>query len=307
MKEAGHMVFPDSPWVEQLVAQSLAEDVGGGDVSTALAVPAPRRAEAVIVARRPGVIAGLPLVGLVYRRLSDAIAVETVVVDGAAVEAGGAVARLRGPAAALLTGERTALNFMQHLSGIATLTARYVAAVAGTRCRILDTRKTLPGYRALAKYAVRAGGGLNHRFGLYDRILLKDNHWAASAGGIAELVGRARRERPGMTLEVEVDSPAQFDAVLPLDVDWILLDNFTPAMAAWAVRRRDEAAARGAPAPRLEASGNLDLDTVRAQAEAGVDAVSIGRLTHSAPALDLGLDFEAGVGGTGSPRAGEGR
>ena len=203
MNRPRELDFPTDAWLEQLVARSLAEDIGSGDVSTAIAVDASQQTRGAIVARSTGVVAGLPLVTLLYRRVDRAVAVEPLLTDGTAVTPGAAVARLRGPAAALLTGERTALNFLQHLSGIATLTARYAAAVAGTGCRVLDTRKTLPGYRALAKYAVRAGGGHNHRLGLYDRIMLKDNHWAAGRP-VEELVAAARRRyrgrrRPGQT------------------------------------------------------------------------------------------------------------
>jgi nicotinate-nucleotide pyrophosphorylase (carboxylating) len=226
---------------------------------------------------------------MVWGELSDAVTVTRRIDDGAAVPPGAIVAEVAGPAAAILTGERTALNFLQHLSGIATLTARFVAAVAGTGCLVLDTRKTIPGYRALAKYAVRAGGGANHRFGLYDRILLKDNHWLAADAGMAALVARARQERPELAIEIEVDGLAQLETVLPLGVDWILLDNFDPAGVAAAVARRD--AVDPARRSRLEVSGNVTLESAGAFAAAGADAVSIGRLTHSAPALDLALDF----------------
>ena len=279
--------FPAGDWLDDLVAHALREDVGSGDVSTAVAVPPAARAQGVLAARQDGVLAGLPLVGLVYRQLEPAVAVECLARDGDPVSAGQPVARVSGPAAALLTGERTALNFVQHLGGIATLTARYVAAVAGTRCVVLDTRKTLPGYRALAKYAVRCGGGSNHRFGLWDRVLLKDNHWAAGEP-IALVVGRARALWPHLPVEVEVDTPAQLAAVLPLGVDWILLDNFTTAAAAAAVAARDAAGV----ATKLEVSGNVTLETIAGFAQAGVDAASVGRLTHSAPALDLGLDLD---------------
>jgi nicotinate-nucleotide pyrophosphorylase (carboxylating) len=248
------------------------------------------------------VIAGLPLVAKVYARLSSAVTLEVEAPDGSAVVAGQGVARLCGPAAALLTGERTALNFLQHLSGIASLTARYVAAVAGTRCRVLDTRKTVPGYRALAKYAVRAGGGWNHRLGLDDRVMLKDNHWAAAAAPIGALVARARREHPELAVEVEVDNLQQLGSVLPLGVEWILLDNFAPAAVAAAVRQRD--ATPAAARTRLEASGNISLENVRSYAETGADAVSIGRLTHSAPALDLSLEFTPSPLTRGGPPVG---
>lgn len=282
--------FPGGEWTQALVRQALAEDVGNGDVSTALAVGPGQTAGGRLVARVAGVIAGLPLVSLVYAELSPAVRVVPCREDGAAVAPGEVVACVQGPAAALLTGERTALNFLQHLSGIATLTARYAAAVSGTGCLVLDTRKTVPGFRALAKYAVRCGGGANHRLGLHDRFLFKDNHWAVAAGRLPALVAAARLARPDLAVEVEVDSLAQLAALLPLGVDWILLDNFTPAQVAAAVAARDAA---DAPArPRLEVSGNVTLDNARAYAEAGADAISIGRLTHSAPALDVALDFE---------------
>lgn len=282
--------FPDDAWTRQLIRRSLAEDIGPGDASTAVTVAAGLTAAGRVVARQAGVVAGLPLLPLLFAELDPAVRVDLLCADGAAVVPGRAVAALAGPAAAVLSGERCALNFLQHLSGIATLTARYVAETAGTRCLVLDTRKTLPGYRLLAKYAVRCGGGANHRLGLYDRIMLKDNHWAAAGGAIAELVARARREHPRLEIEVEVDSLDQLAAVLPLGTEWILLDNFTPAEAARAVALRDAAGS----AARLEASGNVDLATIGAFARAGVDAASVGRLTHSAPALDLGLDLETG-------------
>jgi len=179
------------------------------------------------------------------------------------------------------------LNFLQHLGGIASLTARYVAAVAGTSCRVLDTRKTIPGYRHLAKYAVRCGGGQNHRMGLYDRVMLKDNHWAAASGAIDVLVSRSRQMFPDLAVEVEVDSLAQLRRVLPLEVDWILLDNFSFADTEVAVGLRDE----GARQTLLESSGNVDLESIGQYASAGVDAASVGRLTHSAPSWDLGFDM----------------
>lgn len=279
--------FPGGPWLDELVMQSLREDIGAGDVTTSVAVDPARHASGSLRSRDGGVVAGLPLVVAVYRRLDPGIEITPLVGDGGQVGAGQSVARVSGPAAPLLTGERTALNFLQHLSGIATLTARYVAAVAGTGCRVLDTRKTVPGYRALAKYAVRCGGGHNHRLGLYDRVLLKDNHWSAG-NGIAAVVARARARWPDLPIEVEVDAPAQLAEVLPLAVDWIMLDNFAPADVAAAVATRN----RSGVATRLEVSGNVTLETIGTYARAGADAVSIGRLTHSAPALDLGLDLE---------------
>lgn len=281
--------FPPDAWVSELVDQSLREDVGSGDVSTAVAVDPAAGGQGRLVARQPGVVAGLPLVGMVFKRLDPSVEVISRVSDGTAIEAGDEVAQLNGPVGALLTGERTALNFLQHLSGIASLTARYARAVAGTGCRVLDTRKTLPGFRALAKYAVVCGGGQNHRLGLYDRIMLKDNHWTAARGSLPELVARARRDYPALAVEVEVDSLAQLAEMLPLEVEWILLDNFTPELVREAVTQRDA----GGVSTRLEASGNITLETIAAFSQAGVDAVSVGRLTHSAPALDIGLDLAA--------------
>ncbi len=290
MNAADRFGFPDDEWTRLLVAQALAEDVGSGDRSTAVTAAPGLTVTAAVTARAPGVLAGLRLLDLVFGALDPALVVEHRLADGAAVTAGDVAAVVRGPAAPVLTGERTALNFLQHLGGIATQTARYVAAVAGTRCRVLDTRKTLPGYRALAKYAVRCGGGSNHRMGLYDRIMLKDNHWAAAGGDVAAMMTRARAEHAGIPVEVEVDDLGQFDRALDLGPEWILLDNFTPAEVREAVARRDRARSTAL----LEASGNVTLETIRGYAEAGADAASVGRLTHSAPALDLGLDLELG-------------
>lgn len=287
--------FPEGAWLDTLLDACLAEDVGSGDVTTDTAIAPEARAEGVIAARSPGVVAGLPLLAPLFGRLGDDVEVELLSADGRRLEPGEPAARLWGPAAPILTGERAALNFLQHLSGIATLTARYVDAVAGTGCRILDTRKTLPGYRALAKYAVRCGGGHNHRLGLYDRILLKDNHWASRGATLVELIAQGRQRHPELAIEVEVDSLDQFTDVLPLCVDWIMLDNFSPESTRESVSLR---AARETDDwhTRLESSGNLDLDNVRTYAEAGVDACSVGRLTHSAPALDLGLDIRSAEG-----------
>jgi nicotinate-nucleotide pyrophosphorylase (carboxylating) len=289
MNRPPDLAFPAGAWLDRLLEQSLAEDIGPGDASTQVAVSPSRRARGRVVARAAGVVAGLPLVAAVYRRLDPSVQVTASVGDGQTVTRGDRVADLAGPAAALLTGERTALNFLQHLSGIATLTARYVTEIAGTGCRILDTRKTLPGYRALAKYAVRAGGGENHRMGLYDRIMLKDNHWATGRP-IEKLVAKSRRDYPELAIEVEVDTLAQLDRVLPLGVDWILLDNFDPAAIAAAVIRRD--ASPQGRGTRLEISGGVSLETVGGLARSGVDAVSVGRLTHSAPALDLAIELQ---------------
>jgi len=281
--------FPHGDWTRELVRRALAEDVGSGDASTAVSVDAATVGRGRIVSRETGVVAGLPLVEMVYGELDGGVTVEVLLPDGSAVEPGSQVAVISGPAAALLTGERCALNFLQHLGGVASLTARFVAAVAGTGCRVLDTRKTLPGYRALAKYAVLCGGGHNHRMGLYDRIMLKDNHWAAAEGGIAAMVARARGGYPELAVEVEVDDLAQLEEVLPLQVEWILLDNFTVEDTRTAVRLRNAAGS----STQLESSGNINLDSIGEYARAGVDGASVGRLTHSAGALDLGLDLES--------------
>jgi len=281
--------FPGGTWVETLVRQALAEDVGPGDVSTAVSVDVAAIGRGTLVSRDDGIVAGLPLLNLVYGQLDPRVTVEGILTDGARVEPGALVANLAGPVGSLLTGERTALNFLQHLGGIATLTGRYVEEVSGTSCRVLDTRKTLPGYRALAKYAVLCGGGHNHRMGLFDRVLLKDNHWAAAEGPIASMVARARQDYPGLAIEVEVDTLEQLELVLPLRVEWILLDNFSVADTAAAVEVRNASGLE----TLLESSGNITLDTIARYAQAGVDGASVGRLTHSALALDLGLDLEA--------------
>ena len=289
--------FPDSEETRDLVARALVEDVGPGDATTAVTVAAGMRVKGEIRARAEGVVSGLPLLPLVFGALDPDVEVTPVCTDGDRVAPGDTVARLEGPAAAVLTGERTALNFLQYLSGIATGTAAYVEAVSGTDCRVLDTGKTLPGWRALAKYAVRCGGGHNHRMGLYDRIMLKDNHWLAGGGDVAPLVAEARRRYPDLAVQVEVDDLAQLDHVLPLEVEWILLDNFTPGDVAQAVARRDAAEV----STRLEVSGNVTLQTIAAYAAAGADAVSVGRLTHTVQALDLGLDLQTPAdGGAGS-------
>ncbi len=286
--------FPQDAWIRSLVRQSLAEDVGTGDVSTDVAVDPRTIVDAEVIPRSQGIPAGLDLLAMVYAELDDRVCVSSLVEDGALVEAGIPLARITGPVASVLTGERTALNFLQYLSGIATETSRYVQSIAGTSCVILDTRKTLPGYRALAKYAVRCGGGHNHRFGLYDRIMLKDNHWFARRSSLAELVADARLRYPTLALEIEVDDLGQLEQVLPLKVDWVLLDNFNLQDTAAAVAMRNGLDV----ATRLESSGNVNIETVGGYALSGVDAVSVGRLTHSVRAWDLGLDFAKTAGDT---------
>lgn len=264
----------------EIVARALAEDVGDGDVTTEATVPAEARAEAVITQKAPGVIFGLDLVEEVFRALDPEATCERAVAEGVWRDAG-PVLRVQGRARALLSAERTALNFLQRLSGVATLAARAVQAVAGTGATILDTRKTTPGLRALEKAAVAAGGATNHRAGLYDAVLIKENH-AALAGGVGEAVRRARELAPGLPLEVECRTTAEIDEALAAGAPRLLLDNMTPTQLRDAV---EHVAGRA----ELEASGGVTLQTLRAVAASGVDFVSMGAITHSAPALDLSL------------------
>lgn len=271
--------------VEEAVRRALDEDLGlAGDVTSRATVPADARAKAVIAARKKGVSAGADVAAAVFRAVDPGISFTVETADGSAVEKGSVIARIEGPARAVLAGERVALNFMGRMSGIATLTATYVAAVAGTKARIVCTRKTTPGLRAFEKYAVRAGGGMNHRFGLFDAVLIKDNHVAA-AGGVTAAVNRAREHAGHMVkIEVEVDNLEQLEEALQAGAEIVMLDNIGPKLLREAVRMADGRAI-------TEASGGIDLTTVRAIAEAGVDLISSGALTHSAPVLDLGLDF----------------
>jgi nicotinate-nucleotide pyrophosphorylase (carboxylating) len=270
--------------IEPIVRAALAEDLGrAGDVTVQACIDADARMTAAFVARKPGVIAGLACVRLAIAALDPTATFKAIVEDGDEVPAGAVLARVEANTRALLTAERTGLNLLGRLSGIATLTAAYVAAVGGTRARITDTRKTTPGLRALEKYAVRCGGGINHRFGLDDAILIKDNHVAA-CGGVAAALERARAHVGHlMKIEVEVDTLSQFDEALAHRPDVIMLDNFSLAAMA-------EAVTRNAGAVVLEGSGGVNLETVRAIAETGVDVISIGALTHSASVLDIGLD-----------------
>jgi len=271
--------------IEDAVDLALKEDLGrAGDITSAAIIPADARADAVIAARRPGVIAGLALAEAALRRMDAAVAFELALGDASRVEPGAIVARISGNARAILAAERVALNFLGHLSGIATLTRRYVDAVAHTRARIACTRKTTPGLRALEKFAVRCGGGMNHRFGLDDAMLVKDNHIAVS-GGVTEAVRRAKAFAGHLVrIEVEVDTLDQLEEALAAGAEAILLDNMPPDMLRQAV------AIAGGRAV-LEASGGVTLDSVAAIAESGVDFISSGAITHSAPALDLGLDM----------------
>jgi nicotinate-nucleotide pyrophosphorylase (carboxylating) len=270
-----------------LVRAALAEDVGEGDVTTAATVDPDARALARITQKAPGVIYGLDAAEAVFVELDPEVEVVRRVAEGQWREQGGEVLDATGSAAALLTGERTALNFLAHLSGVATSAARAAREVQGTAARVLDTRKTTPGLRALEKAAVAAGGAVNHRSGLYDAILIKENHIAA-AGGIAAAVERARASSPELAarLEVEVRNPEEIDEALAAGAPRLLLDNMDP-------QRLREAVAQVAGRAELEASGGVDLSTLRAVAETGVEWVSMGALTHSAPALDLSLTLEA--------------
>jgi nicotinate-nucleotide pyrophosphorylase (carboxylating) len=272
--------------VDDAIAAALDEDLGlAGDVTTLATVPAEARALGIIGARRPGIIAGLQLVDAAFGALDPDANMKVLVPDGSELEAGATIARVSGNARALLSAERVAMNFLGHLSGIATLTRAYVDKVAGTRARIIDTRKTTPSLRAFEKMAVRAGGGTNHRFGLFDAILIKDNHIVA-AGGIKAALERARAQAGHLVkIEVEVTTLDELDAALAHAPDALLLDNMKPPMLS-------EAVARVAGRAVTEASGGVSLDTVRAIAETGVDLISVGALTHSAPCLDVGFDFE---------------
>ena len=282
------MPGPGEP-LSEIVSRALSEDIGSGDVTAESTVPEEARGRARIVQKQPGVVFGLDAVEEVMRQCG-AEQVEKLVVEGQwREEVPSEVAIASGPARALLGAERTALNFLGHLSGIATLTARYVEAVAGTGAGILDTRKTTPGLRGLEKAAVAAGGGQNHRMGLYDAILIKENH-IALAGGLARAVHAARTARPELAVEVECRNLDEVAYALGTGADLLLLDNMETATLRAAVELRDSSG--GARAPSLEASGGVSLQTVRPIAETGVDLISVGALTHSAPALDFSMLVE---------------
>jgi nicotinate-nucleotide pyrophosphorylase (carboxylating) len=276
---------PPSPLlVETMVRRALEEDIGRGDITSDLTIAPETQALAALVARKPGVISGLIAAETAFRLMAPGGQFEVFAPDGSKVKAGAVLARVSGPTCAILGAERVALNFAGHLSGVATATAALVETVKGTKARISCTRKTLPGLRLLEKYAVRCGGGFNHRFGLDDAVLIKDNHIAA-AGGIAPALARVRAGLGHMAkIEVEVDTLTQLEEALALGVDTILLDNMDLDDL-----RRAVALTKGRAV--LEASGNVTLETVRGIAEAGVDTISSGAITHSAPNLDIGLDF----------------
>jgi nicotinate-nucleotide pyrophosphorylase (carboxylating) len=280
------MTATETARLNAAVRTALAEDLGGGDVTTQRLFPRAVRARGVIVAKQPAIIAGLPAVRAVFNAVDQSVRFRPLVRDGARVEPGAVVATLAGDGRSLLAGERVALNFLQHLSGVATLTRRFVDAVKSTRTVILDTRKTLPGLRSLEKYAVRMGGGRNHRMNLSDGILIKDNHLAL-AGGLHSAV-RAARRPAGRTrrhsIEVEVTTLDEVRSALAAEADIILLDNMTVVQIKEAVRLIGTRA-------RTEVSGGVHLHNVRDIAATGIDAISIGALTHSAPAADLSLEM----------------
>ena len=268
----------------ELIARALAEDIGAGDVTASATVPAGLSAQANIVLKAPGVIYGLGVVEEVFRQVGVTEVDRTVVEGHWHDSVPRDVALVNGPARAILAGERVALNFLGHLSGIATLTARYVDAVGGTGTRILDTRKTTPGLRSLEKQAVSWGGGINHRFGLFDAVLIKENH-IAMAGGVREAVEACRRESPDLHIEIEAETLDQVAEAIEAGADRILLDNMDIEHLKMAVNLRES----GGAGTELEASGGMNLSNVRDVAETGVDFISIGALTHSAPQLDLSL------------------
>lgn len=273
-----------------LIELALAEDIGEGDVTSLYFIPEERRACAFVAVRKDGVVSGVELAARVFSAVDRELDVEILIADGNRVSSGALLIRVEGSARSILTAERTALNFLQRLSGVATLTAHYVEQIKGTRAQILDTRKTTPGYRLLEKKAVRDGGGSNHRLGLYDRAMVKDNHLVAEGGTLAiqAAIHRLKSDQPGVEVELEADHIEQVRSFLTIDgVDHILLDNMSLEQLREAVDLRGE---RGKP--MLEASGGITLESLRDIAKTGVDFISVGALTHSAPALDIGLDFE---------------
>jgi nicotinate-nucleotide pyrophosphorylase (carboxylating) len=282
-----HPLNPED--VRKVVQTALLEDVGEGDATTLATVPVDARASAAMRAREPMVVAGLAVAEAVFRELSPEVSFSRGVKDGERVAAKKKLLTLSGPARALLTGERVALNLLQRLSGIATLTAQFVDAIKETRAKILDTRKTIPGLRYLEKYAVTCGGGRNHRFGLFDMVLIKDNHLASLRGAqpnaVAVAVERARARYPALKIEVEADTLEQVDQAVAAGAHFVLLDNMNPVQLRLAVQKCKGRA-------KTEASGGVTLATVRVIAETGVDFISVGALTHSARAVDIGLDFD---------------
>ena len=278
------MALPDNFDLNRFVKDVLAEDLGnGGDVTSAATIAADARFTAEMNARQPIVVAGIDVAAAFFRTMEAEVEIEALAADGERVGAGAVLLRLSGNARAMLTAERSALNTLQHLSGIATLTRQYVDAIEGTGAVVLDTRKTIPGLRALDKFAARMGGAQNHRMRLDDGVLIKDNH-VAVCGGVAEAVRRAKAANTGLQIQVEVDRIEQIEPALAAGAERLLLDNMDPAMLREAVR----VAAGRVP---LEASGGVTLQTIRSLAETGVNFISVGRITQSAPAVDIGLDY----------------
>ncbi len=277
-------------YIDHLVRAALAEDLGAGDITVIAAIPANEQAQAVIVAREPCVVAGLPLVEAVFGQINREIKVQMLLADGVRVSAGATVCRLSGPGGDLVSGERTALNFIQRLSGIATLTRRFVEAVSGTGAQILDTRKTTPTLRLLEKYAVAQGGGVNHRMGLYDAMMIKDNHRVIlgrlGAQALGDAVKNLRREHPSAPVIIEADSLNEVEQALAAGADQVLLDNMS-------LEELGEAVALVGGRARTEASGGVTLETVRDIAASGVDYISVGSLTHSVRAIDFSLEIES--------------
>ena len=272
--------------LDDFVMRTLAEDLGeGGDVTSRATIPEDAHFTAEMNCREPIVVAGIAVAEAFFRALDPEVEIETLAADGDRAETGTVLMRLTGAARAMFTAERSALNTLQHLSGIATLTRRYVDAIAGTEATLLDTRKTLPGLRALEKYATHMGGARNHRMRLDDGLLIKDNH-VGVAGGVAEAVLRAKAANTGLPVQVEVDRIDQIEPALEAGADRLMLDNMSPRMLR-------EAVAVVAGRVPLEASGGVNLDTIRAIAETGVDYISVGRITQSAPAVDIGLDYRS--------------
>ncbi|MFN3233121.1 MAG: carboxylating nicotinate-nucleotide diphosphorylase [Alphaproteobacteria bacterium] len=272
--------------LDDFITRTLAEDVGSGDVTAEATIPANARFRASMGARENLVLAGLPIAAAIIERLAPDATISATATDGDHLTTGASIAIIEAPARALLTAERSALNILQHLSGIATQTSIYVAAIAGTKAKVLDTRKTIPGLRTLEKYAVKMGGGTNHRMGLYDAVMIKDNHIAV-AGGVTAAIN-ACRAQTDLTVQVECDTLNQVREALVAGADSLLLDNMSLDQLREAVALTDGRIP-------LEASGGVRLDTIRGIAETGVDFISVGRLTQSSPAIDIGMDFEAVV------------
>lgn len=275
--------------VSQLIDMALAEDIGPGDVTAEFFVPGDREARAFMVGKEVGIVAGVDVAAEVFRRVDRGTEVDIMLSDGDRIAPGAYIMEIRGPARSVLTAERTAINFLQRMSGVATKTRAFVDAVKGTGATIIDTRKTTPGWRSLEKAAVVAGGGQNHRMGLYDRAMVKDNHLVMEhdVAALREAIGQLKAKHPGIGVELEADRLEQVEAFLEIaDLDYLLLDNMGNEQMRQAVEMRGSR-----DTPRLEASGGVNLDTVRGIAETGVEFISVGALTHSAVALDISLEF----------------